>query len=102
MEKTATLNIRVNPEDKKAAEAVLEQLGIPVSTAVTIFLKKIAMTGGIPFSVRLPQAPSGLDTGRMTDAEIRESLMEGIREADAGMGIDASEAFRHLKESQTA
>ena len=43
MEKTATLNIRVNPEDKKAAEAVLEQLGIPVSTAVTIFLKKTTL-----------------------------------------------------------
>ncbi len=102
MEKTATLNIRVSPEDKKAAETVLAQLGIPVSTAVTMFLKKVAMTGGIPFSVRLPQAPSGLDASRMTGEEIRESLMEGIREADAGMGIDAEEVFGHLKENQTA
>ena len=102
MEKTATLNIRVNPEDKKAAEAVLEQLGIPVSTAVTMFLKQVALTGGIPFSLQLPKAPVGLDANRMTGAEIRESLMKGIAEADDGLGVDASEAFRHLKESRPA
>ena len=31
MEKTATLNLRVNPSTKKAAEDVLSRLGIPMS-----------------------------------------------------------------------
>lgn len=32
MEKTATLNLRVNPEVKERAEKVLAQLGVPMST----------------------------------------------------------------------
>ena len=34
MEKTMTLNLRVNPTIKKQAEDVLKQLGIPMATAV--------------------------------------------------------------------
>ena len=34
MGKTATLNIRVNPEVKENAESVLAQLGIPMATAI--------------------------------------------------------------------
>ena len=34
MEKTATLNLRVNPTVKERAEKVLSQLGVPMSTAI--------------------------------------------------------------------
>ena len=34
MGKTATLNIRVNPNVKENAESVLAQLGIPMATAI--------------------------------------------------------------------
>ena len=37
MEKTATLNLRVNPAIKERAETVLQQLGIPMSTAVNMY-----------------------------------------------------------------
>ena len=36
MGKTATLNIRVNPDVKENAESVLAQLGIPMATAIGI------------------------------------------------------------------
>ena len=38
MEKTATLNLRVNPEVKERAEKVLAQLGVPMSTAINMYL----------------------------------------------------------------
>ena len=38
MEKTATLNLRVNPVVKQRAEDVLTRLGIPMSTAIDIYL----------------------------------------------------------------
>ena len=34
MEKTTTLNLRVNPTVKEKAEEVLSKLGIPMSTAI--------------------------------------------------------------------
>ena len=49
MEKTATLNLRVNPTSKANTEAVLSQLGIPMSTAIDMYLHQIALTGGIFF-----------------------------------------------------
>ena len=50
MEKTATLNLQVNPT-KKSAEDVLSRLGIPMSTAIDMYLRQITLTGGIPFRV---------------------------------------------------
>ena len=41
MEKSATLNIRINPALKEEAETVLSRLGIPMSTAVDMFLNQI-------------------------------------------------------------
>ena len=58
MEKTATLNLRVNPEVKQRAEEVLKSLGMPMSTAIDIYLNQISLTGGIPFAVTLPKAPA--------------------------------------------
>ena len=42
MEKTTTLNIRINPEVKKKAEDVLSRLGIPMSTAINMYLNQIS------------------------------------------------------------
>lgn len=62
MEKTATLNLRVNPTIKKDAESVLGCLGVPMSTAVDMFLNQIVLTGGIPFAITLPSAPESIVT----------------------------------------
>ncbi len=43
MEKTMTLNLRVNPEVKKNAEEVLSQLGMSMSTAIDIYLRQISL-----------------------------------------------------------
>ena len=43
MEKSATLNLRVNPTLKQDAESVLGRLGIPMSTAVDMFLNQIVL-----------------------------------------------------------
>ena len=46
MEKTMTLNLRVNPTVKQQAEDVLKQLGIPMATAIDMYLRQITLTGG--------------------------------------------------------
>ena len=66
MEKTMTLNLRVNPTVKQQAEDVLKQLGIPMATAIDMYLRQITLTGGIPFSLSLPKAPAALNADTMT------------------------------------
>ena len=66
MGKTATLNIRVNPDVKENAESVLAQLGIPMATAIDMYLKQISLVGGIPFSVVLPKAANSVNADMMS------------------------------------
>lgn len=98
MQKSATLNLRVDPEVKSSAETVLSQLGLSMSTAVDMFLRQVSLTGGIPFKVSLPEAPRQLDVGRMTDAELRNAIIEGYRDAIAGDSLDAATVFSSLRE----
>ena len=65
MEKSATLNLRVNPTLKSDAETILTRLGIPMSTAVDMFLNQVVLVGGIPFSVTVPKPPTDIDASQM-------------------------------------
>ncbi|MBD5538058.1 MAG: type II toxin-antitoxin system RelB/DinJ family antitoxin [Lachnospiraceae bacterium] len=93
MEKTATLNLRVNPTVKQRAESVLAQLGIPMSTAIDIYLNQISLTGGIPFAVTLPKASPTINADLMNVAEIHAKLQDGYEDIEAGKVQDAASAF---------
>jgi addiction module RelB/DinJ family antitoxin len=99
MEKTTTLNLRVNPKVKQRAEEVLSQLGMPMSTAIDIYLKQISMTGGIPFAVTLPKAPEAINADLMTDKELHEKLQKGYDDMETGRVLNAAEAFKNFKET---
>lgn len=55
MAKTDTLNIRIEPNLKKEAEKTLDDLGMNVAEAVTIFLKQVVLTESIPFNIKKPK-----------------------------------------------
>ena len=97
MEKTLTLNVRVNPDVKQNAENVLKRLGVPLATAVDMFLRQIAMTGGIPFSISLPKAPDMVNADAMTAKEIHDGLKAGYDDMLAGRVQDAASAFADFR-----
>ena len=97
MEKNATLNIRINPEVKKSAEMVLSQLGVPMATAIDIFLKQITLTGGIPFAVTLPKAPDSINADMMSASKIREKLGDGLSDIENDKVRPAREVFTQFK-----
>ena len=82
MARTSNVFARVEPEIKEQAERVLDQLGIPMSNAVGMFLRQVVFQQGIPFEMKLPKkAPLayGSLTKEQFDAEIGKG-MEDIRE----------------------
>ncbi len=97
MDKTATLNLRVNPQLKKDAESILNRLGIPMSTAIDIFLNQIVLVEGIPFPVQLPKAPASVDLTGMTEEEIHARIMEGYNDYKAGKTSDAKKFFDKIR-----
>ena len=61
---------------------MLDRLGIPMSNAVSMFLRQVVLQRGIPFEVKLPQeAPLiyGSLTREQFDAEIEKGMAD-IRE----------------------
>jgi len=53
MANTTNLNIRVDEEVKRKAEAIFNELGLSMSTAMNIFLRHSIRYGGIPFDLRI-------------------------------------------------
>lgn len=99
MEKSTTLNLRVNPNVKQRAEEVLARLGIPMSTAIDMYLNQISLTGGIPFAVTLPKAPESINADIMTNEELYEKLKKGYSDIESGNVKDAAEAFAKFREN---
>ena len=101
MQKTATLNIRINQEVKNSAEKVLSRLGVPMATAIDIYLKQIAYTGGIPFAITLPKAPDRINMDKMSPSEIRDKLDEGFADIASGRVHSAREVFTQFREGRS-
>ena len=51
----AILQVRISDELKNQASAVYNELGIDLSTAVRMFLKKSISEGGFPFSTKIDE-----------------------------------------------
>ena len=52
---TSLLQVRVDESLKSEASTIYENLGIDLSTAVRMFLKRSVLENGIPFAMKLPK-----------------------------------------------
>ena len=94
MAKTVTIMTRIEPEIKERAEAVLEQLGLSMSTAITLYLKQIALQRRIPFEISLP-TNSPIALGGLSDAEFDELMDKATMSYADGNCIDVAD-FRAI------
>lgn len=63
------LQVRVDKETKKQASAIYASLGMDLSTAVRVFLRKSILIGGMPFEVSIGEtrAQAMLSLQKMRD-----------------------------------
>lgn len=80
---TANLNIRVDKDVKLAAEDVAAALGMNLTTAVNIFLRKMVAVDGIPFDVRLE--PNAETRQALEDVRSRRNLYGPYDTAEAAL-----------------
>ena len=71
---TKNLNLRVDAELKAQAERIFSELGLPTSTAITMFLKSIVRHNGIPFSLRVDEMPNAKTLQAMDDVNHKRNL----------------------------
>lgn len=54
MNKSATIQARIDPSTKKNAQRILDKLNISMSEAISLFLTQVSLSKGIPFDIKLP------------------------------------------------
>lgn len=86
--RTANVFTRVDPDTKEQAEAILNQLGIPMSNAIGMFLKQVVMQRGIPFDMKLP-ASVPVSLGSMSREQVDRELQKGMDDIAAGRLVSA-------------
>ena len=56
MAKSQMIRARVEPRLQHDAQAVLDELGMTPTEAITLFYKQVTLYRGLPFPVRIPNA----------------------------------------------
>ena len=82
MSTTTTLNVRVEEELKKQADAVFAELGLNMSSALNIFLREAVRYGGIPFALRI-EKPKTSTRSAINDVNKRRNLSDSFSSIDA-------------------
>jgi len=83
MNETTNVSIRINVQLKKQAEDLFSDLGLNMTTAMTIFLRQAVRSQGIPFEIsRVPNAET---IAAMREAETisRDPKVKGYTDLDA-------------------
>lgn len=94
--KTTNVYIRVEPEVKIAAEKMFNQLGIPFSTAVNLFLKQVVMKQCIPFELTVSSHhPVFFDN--LTEGEKDAIIAEGYQKYRKKQGKVVADVFADLE-----
>lgn len=72
----ATISARVDDQLKAEAENVADAIGIPLSTAINIFLKRFSANRGFPFDVVAPS--TAIAPHLMGQAELERSVKTAV------------------------
>ena len=94
--KTANLYARIEPETKSIAEAILDTLGIPVSTAINMFYKQIILNKGLPFEAKIP-TEKPLSIHDLTEEQFNNELRKGLDCIENGDVLPLEDAFASIK-----
>jgi len=96
MTRTSNVFARVEPETKKQAEKILEQLGISMSAAVGMFLKQIVIQEGLPFEVKL-QTKRPLSMSELTQEQFDMEIQKGYDDMINGRVHSVEEVEEEMK-----
>lgn len=97
MARTANVFVRVEPDLKEQAEQVLNQLAIPMSNAVGMFLKQIVLQRGIPFDMKLPSYEEPIAYQALTKEQFNAEIEKGMEDIKAGKVYSADEIEAEMK-----
>ncbi|MGN0178955.1 MAG: type II toxin-antitoxin system RelB/DinJ family antitoxin [Monoglobaceae bacterium] len=97
MAKTSNIFARVEPTVKEQAEVILEQLGVPMSNAINMFLRQVVLQKGIPFEMKLPKYQM-VDMSTLTEEQFNAEIEMGMQDVNAGRIISAQSVAERMNQ----
>lgn len=94
--RTANVYTRVDPDTKEQAEDILNQLGIPMSNAIGMFLKQVVLQRGMPFDMKLPSA-APVAVGNLTQEQFDAEIRMGMADIAAGRVLPAEDVEAEMR-----
>jgi len=96
MPRTSNIYARIEPELKEQAETILEQLGIPMSNAIGLFLRQVVRQRGIPFDIKL-SVNKPLAAGSLTEEEFNSEIEKGFADLTEGRIVSAESVIDRMR-----
>ncbi|MBR3024260.1 MAG: type II toxin-antitoxin system RelB/DinJ family antitoxin [Oscillospiraceae bacterium] len=96
MARTSNVFARVEPEIKDQAEVILDQLGIPMSNAIGMFLRQVIIHNGIPFEMKLP-VKKPLVMSELSKDDFDKEISKGINDIESGNVYSEEEVFEDIQ-----
>jgi DNA-damage-inducible protein J len=78
--KNAIINARVESELKTNVEAILKNLGLTATQAITIFYQQIKLNNGLPFEVKIPNDETVKAMKEALKGNVKPITIETLRE----------------------
>ncbi len=99
MAQTTQVSFRIDEEVKQRAEQALNDMGLTMSAAITVFLKTVGRERRIPFEISAD--PSGsrkpLALGSLTKEALDAELAKGIADIRNGHVFPAEEVEEEMR-----
>ena len=70
---TTNLNVRIDTDLKKQSEKIFSELGLNMSTALTVFLRQVVRSNGLPFDMRL-NTPNDETLAAIQDVNLNRNM----------------------------
>lgn len=84
---TTLLQVRIDAQTKKEADALFSELGLDTSTAIRVFIKQALKKRAIPFSIKAKSEERAEEEAFYSPENVAQ-LKQGYKELKAGRGIE--------------
>ncbi|MFP5528040.1 type II toxin-antitoxin system RelB/DinJ family antitoxin [Peptococcus simiae] len=92
----SNIQVAVDEKLRKEAEDLFNDLGLSMSTAVSLFLKAAVSQDGLPFSIQSPPSKEILQEAfQLFEAN---AIQQGLEDLEKGHTLDGEKALARLRE----
>ena len=96
MSKSTSIYTRVNPTLKEDVEKILNRLGLPMASAINLFLHQIKIHNGIPFDIKIPDNKP-LNYSLLSKEQFYDEMEKGLSDLKDGRVVSSNQVRKNIQ-----